>query len=497
MEDRDERLEATSADAADPGFADPADVADVGDPGAPPVRTHSVSRVRIEGLEASVAAGLETGSVPASPPPGGTPAETAEEGTDPDPVPSWSGILPDWRDPPTREVPRVLLDHPLAEQGPSTPGPVWRQVESDWDHDDLTFADLVNEGSAIAEHGLSPDEPDPFGFDFAVEGDPAPSHEPSEPVASPPPAADHPSPRKASHRAPVLSFPRRRRPEDGPALTPPTVPVTNKRNPVIATVTGVATGLVVLLCFLAGPPIALLLVSVVLVLAIAECYQAFRHARYRPAVLLGLLGVPGATVAGYFAGPPGLLIVGAGFVMASMTWFFMGVTKRAPLSNILATLSGWVWIGFLGGFAGLLLDPRVFPHRHGIAYMLGAIEATVAYDVGGYAFGSWMGTHRLAPSISPNKTWEGLIGGCFVAIAVSVGLVSHMSPWTWPHALWLGLVVAVFAPLGDLAESMIKRALGVKDMGTILPEHGGFLDRIDALLFVLPATYCLVRLFHG
>lgn len=157
----------------------------------------------------------------------------------------------------------------------------------------------------------------------------------------------------------------------------------------------------------------------------------------------------------------------------------------------------WAWIGLMGGFATLLIAPREFPHRHGLAYLLGAIVATVAYDVGGYAFGSWIGTRRLAPSISPNKTVEGLLGGCFAAVAVSVAVLGHMHPWTVPHALELGVVVAVFAPLGDLAESMLKRDIGVKDMGSILPAHGGMLDRVDALLFVLPATYCLVRLFHG
>jgi phosphatidate cytidylyltransferase len=144
-----------------------------------------------------------------------------------------------------------------------------------------------------------------------------------------------------------------------------------------------------------------------------------------------------------------------------------------------------------------VLDPTAFPHRHGLAYLLGAIAATVAYDVGGYAFGSWVGSRKLAPRISPNKTVEGLAGGCFTAVVISIVVVSHMAPWTLPHALELGLVVSVFAPLGDLAESMIKRDLRVKDMSTLLPAHGGLLDRVDALLFVLPATYILVRLFHG
>jgi phosphatidate cytidylyltransferase len=144
-----------------------------------------------------------------------------------------------------------------------------------------------------------------------------------------------------------------------------------------------------------------------------------------------------------------------------------------------------------------LLDPTVFPLRHGVAYLLGAAVVTVAYDVGGYAFGSWIGQHKLAPRISPNKTWEGLIGGSLSALVIAMAVVSHLHPWDFGRAAALGVIVAVVAPVGDLVESMIKRDMNVKDMGTLLPAHGGVLDRVDALLFVLPATYILVRLFHG
>ncbi|MGH9297006.1 MAG: phosphatidate cytidylyltransferase, partial [Acidimicrobiales bacterium] len=131
------------------------------------------------------------------------------------------------------------------------------------------------------------------------------------------------------------------------------------------------------------------------------------------------------------------------------------------------------------------------------AYLLGAVEATVAYDVGGYLFGSLLGRHKLAPAISPNKTWEGLLGGSLAAFVVAIAITSQMHPWNFDRAAALGILVALIAPVGDLAESMIKRDIHVKDMGNLLPAHGGLLDRVDALLFVLPATYYLVRLFHG
>jgi phosphatidate cytidylyltransferase len=100
----------------------------------------------------------------------------------------------------------------------------------------------------------------------------------------------------------------------------------------------------------------------------------------------------------------------------------------------------------------------------------------------------------LAPSISPGKTWEGVIGGGLGAIVLSF-ILSRLpflsKTWSGKHALLLGLVIAVVAPLGDLCESMVKRDLDLKDSGSVLPGHGGLLDRFDALLFVLPATYYL------
>jgi phosphatidate cytidylyltransferase len=107
-----------------------------------------------------------------------------------------------------------------------------------------------------------------------------------------------------------------------------------------------------------------------------------------------------------------------------------------------------------------------------------------------------MGSKPLAPEISPNKTVEGVIGGAVVTIVATVlilGFIPHIHPWDGGKALWLAIIVSIFAPLGDLAESMIKRDLGLKDMGSILPGHGGVLDRFDALLFVLPASYYLLR----
>jgi phosphatidate cytidylyltransferase len=154
------------------------------------------------------------------------------------------------------------------------------------------------------------------------------------------------------------------------------------------------------------------------------------------------------------------------------------------------------WVGGFGSYAALLLSPSLFPNRHGIAFLLGAVVCAVGYDVGALAVGAWIGRRPLAPSISPSKTWEGAIGGALCAIAAAVVVVHFIHPWTLSKALLLGVIVAVVSPLGDLCESLVKRHLGLKDMGTTLPGHGGFLDRVDGLLFVLPATFYLVKAVH-
>jgi phosphatidate cytidylyltransferase len=152
-------------------------------------------------------------------------------------------------------------------------------------------------------------------------------------------------------------------------------------------------------------------------------------------------------------------------------------------------------VAVFGSYAALLLAPSLFPQRHGIAFLLGAVIAGVSYDVGALVFGGWLGRHALA-SVSPNKTWEGFVGGVITSIIVSIIVVPLIHPWTVGKAAALGLVVSVVATLGDLFESTVKRHLGLKDMGRLLPGHGGMLDRVDGLLFALPATYYLVIAFH-
>jgi phosphatidate cytidylyltransferase len=260
--------------------------------------------------------------------------------------------------------------------------------------------------------------------------------------------------------------------------------------------TGIAAAVIGLVLFALGAVPALILCIVVVTFAAGECFGVLRRAGYHPATLLGLVGTVALMIAAYTKGASAIPLVLVLIVVFTFLWYLFGVERGAPVAGVAATLLTVGWISLLGSFAALLLAPSDFPHRHGIAFLLGAVIATVANDVGGLVIGGWLGRHRLAPSISPNKTGEGWFGGLVLSVVVSAALVGAIHPWTLGKAAVLGVVVAVVAPLGDLAESLLKRDLHIKDMGTLLPGHGGVLDRVDALLFVLPATYYLVRAFN-
>ena len=264
-----------------------------------------------------------------------------------------------------------------------------------------------------------------------------------------------------------------------------------------AVATGVALAAVVLISFDLGTVAAMVVVTVVALLASAEMFAAFRRAGYQPATLLGLVAAAALMVATYTKGQAALPLVTAMVVGFTFLWFLVGVERGAdPVGGSAATLLVYCWVGVFGSFAALLLAPSLFPDRHGIAFLLGGLLTGVAFDVGGLLVGSWIGRHPLAPTVSPHKTWEGVIGGAVVALLVAVVVVRAVHPWTMPKAVALALVVSVVSPIGDLSESLVKRHLGLKDMGRILPGHGGILDRVDGLLFVLPATYYLVKAVH-
>jgi phosphatidate cytidylyltransferase len=258
-----------------------------------------------------------------------------------------------------------------------------------------------------------------------------------------------------------------------------------------ALVVGVVFGVVALFLFKLGPTQAMFIVVPVLVLAAAELYGALRRSGYQPIALLGLVATGGLVIGAYHRGEAALPLVLFLTVGFSLLWFLLGVETEAPVLNVGVTVLAVAWVGMFGSYAALLLRAP-----NGVGLLLGAIVGTVGYDVGGLVIGRSAGSKQLSLA-SPNKTWEGLIGGMSVAFVVSVmfAAILKVDPFdTMSEGIKLGLVIAIAAPIGDLCESLVKRDLGIKDMGTLLPGHGGFLDRFDALLFVLPAVYYLARI---
>jgi phosphatidate cytidylyltransferase len=166
--------------------------------------------------------------------------------------------------------------------------------------------------------------------------------------------------------------------------------------------------------------------------------------------------------------------------------------EARPLANVAVTTTAFVWVALFGSYAAVMLRAA-----HGKGLLLGAVLVVIAADIVGYAVGRWIGSRPLAPSISPGKTVEGFIGGLIAAVLVGGIVGKEITPWAGTrHGLVLGLIVGIVAPAGDLFESMIKRDLGIKDSGSVLPGHGGLLDRFDSLLLALPAAYYIAVLFN-
>jgi phosphatidate cytidylyltransferase len=206
------------------------------------------------------------------------------------------------------------------------------------------------------------------------------------------------------------------------------------------------------------------------------------YERAHPVRLAGFIGLAGLLAAALYGGPPQVLLAA---VAALPVLFALTLAQQRPsIGGLAVTLLGIYWIGFALAHAVLL---RGLPHGEGI--VLDVLVGTFLGDTGAYLGGRLFGSRPLAPSISPNKTVEGLLIGMLTAVA-AVWLAGRYQPWLpGTHALVLGLAVAVVAPVGDLFESFVKREAGAKDAGRLFGAHGGALDRLDAVLFAAVVGY--------
>lgn len=223
---------------------------------------------------------------------------------------------------------------------------------------------------------------------------------------------------------------------------------------------------------------ALFVAFVVLLVGVAvtELTQALRPAGIRLPLVPLLAGVIAMLVGAYNWGSEALAII-AGLTVLVVGFGRMLGSREGFLRDVTAALFVTMYVPFLAGFAILLLRPSDGPIR-----VLIFAAVTVMSDVGGYAAGVLFGRHKLAPHISPGKTWEGFAGSVLTCLVVGWAGVVFLLQGPWWAGLLLGAAAALTATCGDLMESMIKRDVGIKDMGTLLPGHGGIMDRLDSLL---------------
>ena len=287
------------------------------------------------------------------------------------------------------------------------------------------------------------------------------------------------TPRKPSRR-------RRRRRSPGDGGEPPR----GRRSETLARIAWAIPwiAIVVTIAIVGGPLFAIAMIG----FACVGLSEFFRMARdLGPFALVGFAAAAGLVAAAYYGTHFQLVIA----LIAAVPVIFVAAVMRPDRDgitiSIAVTLLGIVWIGIPFAHAVLV---RELPD-HGTALLVDILVATFIADTAAYAGGRLFGRHRLAPSLSPNKTLEGLVFG-IVGGTLGFWFAGLYQDWLpGVDALVMGACVAVLAPIGDLFESMIKRDLKTKDSGTIFGPHGGLLDRLDSLLFTIVGGYYLAILF--
>jgi phosphatidate cytidylyltransferase len=262
------------------------------------------------------------------------------------------------------------------------------------------------------------------------------------------------------------------------------------RNLPVAVGVGVILGGVILLTLYLVKPAFLAVVAVTVGIGLWELVRALHVRSLRAPFVPLAVGLVCILVLAYTTGREAMTVAAMLTAVAVVVW---RVAEGADgmLADIGAGLLALVYTGFLAGFAALMLAPSDGDRR-----VTAFIATVVASDVGGYGLGVLIGRHPLAPTVSPKKSWEGLLGSALACIVCGGVLFATILPgghW-WQGAIF-GLATVTTATLGDLGESMIKRDLGIKDMGSLLPGHGGLMDRLDSLLPTAPVAWLLLAAF--
>ncbi len=236
----------------------------------------------------------------------------------------------------------------------------------------------------------------------------------------------------------------------------------------------------------------LILVCSIIGVSLFEFYQGMKKEAenifWREGILLGLLMPVGV----YLRGEGVLPILLVFIILFLCLRQFIQLRIQQAFINVSLTLGGILYISFLFSYIISLRDISFL----GARLVVTVFFATWMGDSGAYLIGGKWGKHKLFPRVSPNKSWEGFIGALLVSCVAMI--ISRM--WLFfplVHALIMGVLIGVIGQMGDFFESMLKREVGIKDFGKILPGHGGVLDRFDSLLFTVPLFYYYIKLVYG
>jgi phosphatidate cytidylyltransferase len=268
---------------------------------------------------------------------------------------------------------------------------------------------------------------------------------------------------------------------DTPVEGPPTKKSRAGRDLPAAIAVGLLLGAIAIGVLLFAPIWWLPVLSVAIPIGMHEVVRRLGEAGYALPVIPLLAGGLAMIWLTWPFGPAGLVGAYAGTIVVCMVWRLVGRGLREQPENYLRDIAATVllatWVPLFAGFTALLIFQDEGGRR-----VFAVIVTVVFADIGGYAAGVLFGKHLMAPAISPKKSWEGLGGSLLFGIAASVLAVVFLLHKPWWVGIPLGLLLVITGVLGDLVESQVKRDLGIKDMGKLLPGHGGIMDRIDAML---------------
>ena len=264
------------------------------------------------------------------------------------------------------------------------------------------------------------------------------------------------------------------------------------RNLTHAIAVGAALGGIAVLTLLTVKATFLIYMGIALLIGLHELDTALRTRDIGIPVIPIALGGAAMVTAAYWAAGGAVAAAFALTMLAILAWRMFGGTD-GYVKDITAGVFVLAYLGLLGGTVAAMLAPHDGGRR-----VLAFIIVTICSDIGGYFAGITLGrsgAHKLAPVISPKKTWEGLAGSALATIVAGVVLLPTLLHGYWWQGAIIGVAAVAAAVFGDLAASMIKRDLQIKDYGRLLPGHGGVLDRIDSLLFCAPIVWLLLSAF--